>query len=412
MTKNRPQSAEAASARTGKSSMPVSGRSPASGGFAIVGIGASAGGLEACRKLIRALPKKSGMAFILVQHLDPTHESMMVGLLTAFTSMKVLQAVDGMLIERDHLYVIPPGTYLSVLGGAIHLSQPKVRHGMRFPFDFLLHSMADEYGKRAVCVVLSGTGTDGSAGLKAIKANRGLVAVQEPKEAGYDGMPRNAIITGLADYVLPVEDIADKLVEHSRSLRKSFAEDGEIVPEVPRDLVPTIVELLRETTAHDFTLYKRGTLKRRIERRMTLSSIDIDDMEKYLGILRQDAQERELLSQDLLINVTSFFRDKAVFDLLANQIVPELVTNRAADHPLRVWIAGCSTGEEAYSLAMIFREEVANAGYDLKLQIFASDVDPEAVATAREGLYPFSIESDVSTGRLGRFFQREEQATG
>tara|TARA_R110000868_G_scaffold102678_1_gene282822 strand:- start:251 stop:4654 length:4404 start_codon:yes stop_codon:yes gene_type:complete len=409
MTKNRPQSAEAASARTGKSSMPVSGRSPASGGFAIVGIGASAGGLEACRKLIRALPKKSGMAFILVQHLDPTHESMMVGLLTAFTSMKVLQAVDGMLIERDHLYVIPPGTYLSVLGGAIHLSQPKVRHGMRFPFDFLLHSMADEYGKRAVCVVLSGTGTDGSAGLKAIKANRGLVAVQEPKEAGYDGMPRNAIITGLADYVLPVEDIADKLVEHSRSLRKSFAEDGEIVPEVPRDLVPTIVELLRETTAHDFTLYKRGTLKRRIERRMTLSSIDIDDMEKYLGILRQDAQERELLSQDLLINVTSFFRDKAVFDLLANQIVPELVTNRAADHPLRVWIAGCSTGEEAYSLAMIFREEVANAGYDLKLQIFASDVDPEAVATAREGLYPFSIESDVSTGRLGRFFQREEQ---
>lgn len=409
MTTNRPQRAETASARAGKRSTPVSGRPPASGGFAIVGIGASAGGLEACRKLIRALPKSNGMAFILVQHLDPTHESMMVGLLTAFTSMKVMQATDGMLIERDHLYVIPPGTYLSVLGGAIHLSQPKARHGMRFPFDFLLHSMADEYGKRAACVVLSGTGTDGSAGLKAIKAKRGLVVVQEPKEAGYDGMPRNAIITGLADYVLPVEDIADKLVEYSLGLRKSFAEDGEIVPEMRRDLVPTIIELLRETTAHDFTLYKRGTLKRRIERRMTLSSIDIDDMEKYLGILGHDAQERELLAQDLLINVTSFFRDRAVFDLLADRIVPELVSNRAADHPLRVWIAGCSTGEEAYSLAMIFREEVANAGHDLKLQIFASDVDPEAVATAREGLYPFSIEGDVSTERLGRFFQREEQ---
>lgn len=409
MTTNRPQRAVAANARAGKRSMPVSKLATASDGFAVVGVGASAGGLDACRKMVRALPKNNGMAFILVQHLDPTHESMMVGLLTAFTSMKVVQATDGMLIERDHLYVIPPGAYLSVLGGAIHLSQPEARHGARLPFDFLLHSMADEYGKRAVCVVLSGTGTDGSAGLKAIKANHGLVIVQDPKEAGYDGMPRNAIITGLADHVLPVDEIAEKLVEYSRGLRLTFAEDGEVLPEPPVDLVPEIIELLRDKTAHDFTLYKRGTLKRRIERRMTLSPNEISDMGQYLDILHNDAQEREFLSQDLLINVTSFFRDRAVFDLMADRIVPELVGKQSPDHPLRIWIAGCSSGEEAYTLAMIFREEVADAGHNIKLQIFASDVDPEAVATAREGLYPFSIEADISTERLARFFKREEQ---
>ena len=277
------------------------------------------------------------------------------------------------------------------------------------PFDFLLHSMADEYGKRAVCVVLSGTGTDGSAGLKAIKAKNGLVIVQDPKEAGYDGMPRNAIITGLADHVLPVDEIAEKLIEYSRSMRLAFAEEGEILPDLPRDRVPEIIELLREKTAHDFTLYKRGTLKRRIERRMTLSSVEISDMEQYLDILLHDADERELLSQDLLINVTSFFRDGAVFDLMADRIVPELVSKQAPDHPLRIWIAGCSTGEEAYSLAMIFREEIATADHDVKLQVFASDVDPDAVATAREGLYPHSIEADISPERLARFFQREEQ---
>ncbi|MDO8421232.1 MAG: chemotaxis protein CheB [Parvibaculum sp.] len=409
MPTNRPPQAAPAKARAGKPAIPASSKSPSSEGFAIVGIGASAGGLDACRKMVRALPKNTGMAFILVQHLDPTHESMMVGLLTAFTSMSVVQATDGMLLERDHLYVIPPGAYLSVLGGAIHLSQPKARHGARLPFDFLLHSMADEYGKRAVCVVLSGTGTDGSAGLKAIKAKNGLVIVQDPKEAGYDGMPRNAIITGLADHVLPVDEIAEKLIEHSRSMRLAFAEEGEILPDMPRDRVPEIIELLREKTAHDFTLYKRGTLKRRIERRMTLSSVEISDMEQYLDILLHDADERELLSQDLLINVTSFFRDGAVFDLMADRIVPELVSKQAPDHPLRIWIAGCSTGEEAYSLAMIFREEIATADHDVKLQVFASDVDPDAVATAREGLYPHSIEADISPERLARFFQREEQ---
>ena len=219
MPTNRPPQAAPAKARAGKPAIPASSKSPSSEGFAIVGIGASAGGLDACRKMVRALPKNTGMAFILVQHLDPTHESMMVGLLTAFTSMSVVQATDGMLLERDHLYVIPPGAYLSVLGGAIHLSQPKARHGARLPFDFLLHSMADEYGKRAVCVVLSGTGTDGSAGLKAIKAKNGLVIVQDPKEAGYDGMPRNAIITGLADHVLPVDEIAEKKARYCRICR-------------------------------------------------------------------------------------------------------------------------------------------------------------------------------------------------
>ena len=387
------------------------GRKAASHGspdFPVVGIGASAGGLEACRKLIGALPAGNGVAFILVQHLDPTHESMMVDLLAGYTTMPVRQAVDGMQLQPDHFYVIPPGTYLSVENGALHLSQPQARHGARLPFDFLLHSLADAYGARAICVILSGSGADGSLGVKAVKAAGGLVIAQDPDEAGYDGMPRSAIMTGAVDLVLPVARIPDALLKYHRRMASVRALDSSRPHGATPDWLPGIVDLLRTRTAHDFTLYKPGTLQRRIERRMAMAAIETGDMNRYLELLQHDAGELDLLAKDLLINVTSFFRDPKVFDRLAEQIIPDMVRGQASDQLIRIWIAGCSTGEETYSLAMLFLEQIALIKRNVKLQVFASDVDPDAIARARDGSYPKTIEADVSPERLARFFLKEE----
>lgn len=364
----------------------------------IVGIGASAGGLDACKKFLNALPPDTGMAYVLVQHLDPTHESMLVDLLTAYTAMPVVQAVNAVPVEPDRLYIIPPGAYLAVSGDRLVLSQPAERHGARLPFDYFLKSLAVERGPAAVCVILSGSGTDGTIGLRAIKDNGGLAIVQDPAEAGYDGMPRSAIATGAVDFVLPVAQIPGALENHGNRL----------APPHLQDKLPEIVDLLRTTTAHDFSLYKTGTLRRRIERRMAMRSAEPADMDRYLETLHTDAAERDSLAKDLLINVTSFFRDPKVFDMLAETIVPDLLRDQPRDQPVRIWVAGCSTGEETYSLAMLFQERIAASGGGQKLQIFASDVDPDAVAEAREGLYPRTIEADVPPARLRRFFTLED----
>ena len=377
------------------------------GDFPVIGIGASAGGLDAFQKFFDALPPDSGAAFILIQHLDPTHQSMMVELLAGHTPMKVQQAADGMRLARNCVYVIPPGVYLSMRDGALRLSKPRERHGARMPFDFLLRSLAEELGERAICVILSGTGADGSLGLKAIKEKGGLVIAQDPGEAGYDGMPRNAIATGAVDIVLPVAKIPEVLAKYSRQTYVRYGRSGAAAPrDRAEEGLAEIIELLRTKTSHDFTLYKPGTLQRRIERRRAMAAVA--DSGRYLDKLRQDAKELELLAKDLLINVTSFFRDPKVFASLAERIVPELVRRQAPDQPLRIWVAGCSTGEETYSIAMLFHEEIAAAGRNIKLQIFASDVDADAVAVAREGVYPESIVADVSPTRLARFFTKED----
>ena len=376
--------------------------------FPVVGIGASAGGLDACRKLLGALPVNAGMAFVLVQHLDPNHKSMMVDLLGGHASVSVQQAEDGMQIEREHLYVIPPGVSLSVRNGTLRLSKPLARHGARLPFDFLLHSMADEYGARAVCVILSGMGADGSVGLTAMREAGGLVIAQDPDEAAYDSMPRSAIATGGVDLVLSANAIPAALAEFQRRMalpdKNSLAGGEEAKPEG----LSKIVELLRVKTTHDFTFYKPGTLLRRVRRRMALVALDTGEIGQYLEVLQRDSEELDRLAADLVINVTRFFRDPSVFEFLEKTVVPELVRNRAAGQALRIWIAGCSSGEEAYSLAIVFREQIALAGIDIKLQVFASDIDPDAVSKAREGLYPKTIEADVSPARLARFFAKEE----
>jgi two-component system CheB/CheR fusion protein len=375
----------------------------------VIGIGASAGGLEACRKFLDALPADNGMALILVQHLDPTHESMMVELLASHTSMTVRQAANGMQLERDHLFIIPPGTYLSLSNGALKLSAPQAHHGARLPFDYLLRSLAEQYGERAACVVLSGTAADGSLGLKVVKEKGGFVIAQDPDEAGYDGMPRNAIMTGAVDLVLPAAKIADALVKYDRRMAFTRPQNGSRSPAAAQDWLPEVIELLRTKTAHDFRLYKPGTLQRRIERRMAMAAIEVDDMDRYLDILRGGTEELQLLAKDLLINVTSFFRDSKVFDVLTEKVIPDLIRGHLPDQPLRVWIAGCSTGEETYSLAMIFHEQIAASKLNIKLQVFASDVDADAVTQAREGFYSKAIDAGVSPARLARFFSKEEQ---
>jgi len=406
MTSGPPHQAKAARQRPSR--RPSLARFAARGvvDFPVVGIGASAGGLDACTRLVDALPAGSGMVFILVQHLDPTHESMMVDLLAGHTSMSARQATDGMLIERDFFYVIPPGTYLSIASGVLQVSQPQARHGTRLPFDFLLRSLAEECGPRAIGVILSGTGADGSLGLKMVKENGGLVIAQDPDEAEFDAMPRNAIMTGSVDLVLPVAKIPGALVKYARRMARAPQQDRSAPPDKASDWLSDTIDLLRAQTRHDFALYKPDTLRRRIERRAAMAAFETAEMDRYLDFLRSDPGEIELLAKDLLINVTRFFRDRKVFDLLEKKIVPDLVRGHAPDQPLRIWIAGCSSGEETYSFTMLFREAIAAEKVTLKLQVFASDVDPDAVASAREGLYPESIEADVSAARLTRFFVR------
>ena len=347
------------------------------------------------------------MAFVLVQHLDPTHESMMVDLLAGSTPMTVRQATDGMPIAPDHVYVIPPGACLAVGDGTLHISPPQAPHGARLPFDFLLRSLAEACGERAVAVILSGTGADGSLGLKSVKQNGGLVIAQDPGEAAFDGMPRNAIMTGAVDLILPVAKIAAALLDHDRRLRLALPPAPQAPERRAKDCLARVVDLLRARTAHDFSLNKEGTLRRRIERRMAMSAAQTDDIERYLEFLRSAPAEVELLARELLINVTGFFRDRKVFDLLAKKIVPDLVRTRPPGQPLRIWVAGCSTGEETYSLAMLCHEAIAAAHSGIKLQVFASDVDPDAIAAAREGRYPATIAADVAPERLARFFLKE-----
>ncbi len=387
----------------------VAARGPPSGhaDFLIVAIGASAGGLDACRRLIDAIPESTGMAFILVQHLDPNHDSLLVDLLASHTTMKVSQALDRQVLAPDHLYVIPPGAYLSVLNRTMQLSEPEARHGARLPFDFLLHSLADDCPMRTVCVVLSGTGADGSEGLKALKAKGGFAIAQDFEEAEYDGMPRSAVLTGAVDLTLKASSMPAALLNRRDHAGHTATPPSQRPSGKTTDDLGAIIDLLRSRTSHDFTLYKQGTLQRRIERRMAMGAGAVQDMAGYLAELEADPAELELLAKDLLINVTSFFRDPKVFDHLAKVALPELVRAHAADQPLRIWIAGCSSGEETYSLAMLLREEITASKRNVKLQIFASDVDSDAVAQAREGLYPETITADVSPERLARFFSKE-----
>jgi two-component system CheB/CheR fusion protein len=367
----------------------------------VVAIGASAGGLEAFTHLLDVFPAQSGMAFIFVQHLDPTHKSMIAGLLASHTRMPVREAAANMPIEPDTVYIIAPGTYLAARDGMLAVSAPQARHGARMPFDFLLESLADAYGERAVGIVLSGNGADGSHGLRMIANNGGLVIAQDPDEAANAGMPQNAIATGAVDLILPIKIIPESLLRYARQMRflDGQAPAGGILVESEMN---QITDLLRKHIGQDFSAYKPGTVMRRIGRRMAIHGIN--DFQSYLTLAVDSAKELTFLSKDLLIHVTSFFRDPEVFKYLAATIIPEMVAAHPAGQPLRVWVPACSSGEEVYSLAMLFLEEITSAKKVFKLQVFGSDIDDEAVATARAGVYPAAIMDTVSPERLARFF--------
>lgn len=376
----------------------------------VVGLGASAGGLEALGQFLAHTPPDSGLAYIVVQHLDPTQKGMLPELLQRATSMPVFAARDGMRIKADCVYVMPSNTELSVTGDTLHLATPAEPRGLRLPIDVLFCSLASTRRENAIGVVLSGMGADGTHGLQAIKAVGGLTAAQAPGSATFDAMPKSAIHAGCVDLVavaveLPAQILA--CLRHTPSLERDTDDAGGAMAGDVMALQP-IIRLLQQRTRHDFSLYKPSTMLRRINRRMAIHGAA--SLPAYAQLLTQNPQEIDLLFKELLIGVTSFFRDKPVWDYLAKSVIPDLLERRRDTRKLRLWVAGCSTGEEAYSLAMVCNEALHElpAAHDFSVQIFASDLNPDAISTARRGRYPLSISEDVSPERLGRFFSTHD----
>jgi len=376
--------------------------------FPIVGIGASAGGLEALEQFLGKVPAASGLAFVIVQHLDPTHKGIMPELLQRATGMKVLQVKDRTRVRPDCVYVIPPNKDMSILRGMLHLLEPAAPRGLRLPIDYFFRSLAQDRQERSVGVILSGMGSDGTLGLRAIKEKAGVVLVQEPATAKFDGMPRSAIDAGLADIVAPAGELPAKILAYLQ--RAPLIARAEVALEdKTQSALEKAVILLRTRTGHDFSLYKRNTLHRRIERRMGIHQIG--RMAGYVRYLQENSQELDLLFKELLIGVTNFFRDPAAWEQLRTEAIPALLASRAPGHALRAWVPGCSTGEEAYSLAMVFKEaaEQFKPRGNFALQIFATDLDRDAIDKARQGFFPTNIAADVSPERLNRFFAKEDR---
>jgi two-component system CheB/CheR fusion protein len=397
------RSAPPAAERTGRTAGIASGAREREAFVPVVGIGASAGGLDSFRRFLSAVPPESGMAFVLVQHLDPTHESLAVEVIGRYTAMPVVQVGAGDTpVKANHVYVIPPGKYLSIGGGSLRLIPPVEAGGVRMSIDMFLRTLAADVGERAIGIILSGTGTDGTLGLQAIKAAGGMSIAQDPATAQHDGMPSSAIAAGAADHVLPPERMLEAVVGF---VGHSYVRPG---PEASSAAAPVrghlrdILSILRERATFDFSGYKKSTLERRIRRRMGLRHVD--RIADYVRLLASDAAELKALRADLLIRVTSFFRDPPAWQALEKDVIRPLVERKEAHTGLRAWVPGCATGEEAYSLGILLIEAVQAAGKSCDVQVFASDVDHGALELARAGLYPESIAADLTPERLQHFF--------
>lgn len=381
----------------------------------IVGLGASAGGLEPLQQFLAAVPVPSGLAYVVVQHMDPTHATLLGELLQRSTSMPVHEATEGQRIEPDAVYVIAPNSELTVLGGALHLRAPSLPRGQRLPIDVFLGSLARELGDRAVGVVLSGMGSDGTQGIQAIASQGGLTLAQPPEASQFDSMPRSAIAAGCVDIVALPADMPARILATMGARLATASPEPEPEPEAAAAAagddaaaLDAILDLLHRRTRHDFAPYKSNTQMRRIARRMAVHGLDT--MAAYAATLRDNGQELDLLLKEMLIGVTSFFRDTEVWQELAGAVLPALIARRAADGgPLRAWVIGCSTGEEAYSMAMAFVEasESHESAARCELQIFATDLNADAIALARSGHFPASIAHDLTSQRLARFFSKE-----
>jgi two-component system CheB/CheR fusion protein len=387
--------------------------------FPVVGLGASAGGLEALLRFLENMPAGNGMAFIIILHLSPQHESNAAEILQRSTSMPVVQVDARTAIEADHVYVIPPSHDLAMNDGHLELSEPTRINGMHLAIDLFFRTLAQVHQERAVAIVMSGTGADGAVGLARVKEQGGITMAQSPEDAQYDGMPKAAIGTSMVDFVLNAVDMPQRLMAlwaNARRIRlpKEAADPSLKVAPVEsvegarqaETALHDIMALLRSYSKNDFRHYKRATVLRRIERRLQVNSLP--DLPAYRDYLREHPQEAKPLLQDMLISVTNFFRDPEAFEALEREVLPSLLENRPSDEPLRVWVAGCATGEEAYSLTMLLREQMALRHSTPELQVFATDIDERAIGYARNALYPASILADVSPGRLRQFFIREQ----
>ncbi|UXH37783.1 CheR family methyltransferase [Pseudomonas promysalinigenes] len=393
--------------------------SPSHLDFPVVGIGASAGGLEAIRTFFQQMPGDCGMAFVVVLHLSPDHQSVADRIIQETTPMPVRQVTEPVPIERNHVYVISPANRLSTNDGYLRVTPANRRRGDHVAIDLFFRDLADVHKDHAFCVVLSGTGADGAVGLSRIKEQGGVTLVQTPDDAQYDSMPRAAIETGLVDLVLPAAEMPQKLMELWRTARQvklPEIEDDTLPPALgtragdPRAAEPLLDEILlqlRNATGHDFQHYKRATVLRRIERRLHVTGQT--DLQGYLRYLEQNSSEAEALLGDMLIGVTNFFRDREAFESLERHVLPQLVSERGDNREIRVWSAGCSTGEEAYSLAMLVCEQLTLEKRDSKVQVFATDLDARAISTARAASYPEAIVTDVPPTRLRQFFVKEDQ---
>lgn len=390
--------------------LPVTTQPPAAAEhrtFPIVGIGASAGGLAAIEAFFSGMPADTdpNMAFVLVQHLDPDHKSLLTELIARRTRMQVLEVTDGMPVQVNCAYIIPPNRDMAFLNGTLQLLEPAAPRGHRLPIDFLFRSLAADLHERAIGVVLSGTGSDGTLGVRAIKAEGGMVMVQNPASSEFDGMPQSALATGLVDYELPPAEMATQLMAYvSRALNHPLHPASRVSPQSENALKKIFV-LLRSQTGHDFSQYKPSTICRRIERRMAVHQIA--SIEDYVKYLQQTPLEVQALFNDLLIGVTHFFRDTEAFAVLQAQVIPKLFAGKPSGSAVRVWCTGCSTGEEAYSLAILLQEQLENLKASYKVQVFATDIDGRAIAVARAGVYPASIADDMTPERLARFFTQE-----
>ncbi|MBM9520376.1 PAS domain-containing protein [Desulforhopalus vacuolatus] len=373
----------------------------------IVGIGASAGGLDAFKQLFEAMPSDTGMAFVLIQHLDPTHKSLMVDLLSRHTAMKVVQVENRMPVESNYVYMIPPNYDLAIRNGELYITPPAQKRGLRMPINFFFSSLAEDQRERAVCIILSGTGSDGTLGLKAIKSYGGMAMAQSPNTAQYDGMPVSAISTGAVDYVLPVNEMPEAILKYiNHSYVRGRWPGTDMTNDTNNQDLNNVLAILHAQLGHNFHHYKKNTLTRRVQRRMGLKQIE--RMLDYVTFLRDNPAEIEELFNDMLIGVTHFFRDRECWELLDEILITSLVRQSSPETSLRVWVAGCSTGEEAYTMAMLLMENFNKLNKKANFQVFATDIDIKALEHARSGRYPQSIATDLSPDRLNRFFVNKD----
>lgn len=380
-------------------------------GFPIVGIGASAGGLAAFEAFFSGMPAGTdpGMAFVLVQHLAPDHKSILSDLIRRYTRMKVFEVEDGIAVQPNCVYIIPPNRDMACMNGTLQLLEPSEPHGHRLPIDFFFRSLARDRRERAICIVLSGTGSDGTLGVRAIKGEGGMVMAQTPDTTEFDGMPRSAIATGLVDFELAPAEMPAQLIAYATRAFGYRAEPASTAAPKTESALKKIFVLLRAQTSHDFSQYKPSTIHRRIDRRMAVHQIDA--MDDYVKYLQHTPAEVDALFRDLLIGVTSFFRDPLAFKALETHVIPRLFHGKSAGATVRVWSAGCSTGEEAYSIAILLQEYMEEQKQTYTVQVFATDIDSRAIATARAGIYPASIAADFAPERLARFFTAEAEGS-